>query len=309
MNDSAVTLFEVGPRDGLQNETRILPLADKLDLIGSLVRAGLRKIEAGAFVRPDRVPQMAESDAVQDGILARGFPGEFYFLVPNRKGLARAKEKGVQRIAVFTAVSEEFNRRNIGMGVDESFHEMEAVVVEAKAAGMAVRGYVSTVFGCPFQGRIDPALAVSVIERMLALPVEEVSVGDTIGVAAPRGVGEVFRPLIRSGGASRLAAHFHDTRGTALANAVRALELGIRTFDSSVAGLGGCPFAPGASGNLATEDLVYFLKENGMRTGVDYSVLCETGARLSQVMGYPRPVSRALQAYLANCARNSTWDR
>ena len=308
MSDSKVTLFEVGPRDGLQNEARLLPLADKLDLIHSLCRAGIRKLEAGAFVRADRVPQMADSEAVQDGLVSSGVTGDFYFLVPNRKGLARAIEKGVKHIAVFTAVSEEFNRKNIGMGVDDSFREIEAVVTEARGAGIRVRGYVSTVFGCPFVGRIDPKLAIGVIERMAALPVEEVSVGDTIGVAAPRGVTDVFRPLIQNGGAGKYAAHFHDTRGTALSNAVRALELGIRTFDSSVSGLGGCPFAPGASGNLATEDLVYFLKENGMETGVDYRALCETGARLSQLMGYSRPVSRALQAYLANCTRNSVWD-
>jgi len=308
MSDSKVTLFEVGPRDGLQNESCILPLADKLHLIQSLSQAGIRKLEAGAFVRADRVPQMADSESVQEGILASGWTGDFYFLVPNRKGLARAIEKGVKHIAVFTAVSEEFNRKNIGMGVDDSFSEIEAVVSEARAAGIAVRGYVSTVFGCPFLGRIDPKQAIAVIERMAALPVEEVSVGDTIGVAAPRYVADVFGPLIRNAGAKRYAAHFHDTRGTALANAVQALELGIRTFDSSVSGLGGCPFAPGASGNLATEDLVYFLKENGIQTGVDYRSLCETGARLSQLMGYARPVSRALQAYLANCTRNSVWD-
>jgi hydroxymethylglutaryl-CoA lyase len=308
MSDAKVTLFEVGPRDGLQNESRILPLYEKLELIRSLTGAGLTRIEAGAFVRADRVPQMADSDAVQDGLRSSGLTGEFYFLVPNRKGLARAIEKGVKHIAVFTAVSEEFNRKNIGMGVDDSFREIEAVVTEARMQGIRVRGYVSTVFGCPFQGRIDPKLAIGAIERMAALPVEEVSVGDTIGVAAPKQVSEVFGPLIANGGAHRYAAHFHDTRGTALSNAVRALELGIRTFDSSVSGLGGCPFAPGASGNLATEDLVYFLKENGMETGVDYRALCETGARLSQVMGYERPVSRALQAYLANCTRNSVWD-
>ncbi len=308
MSDSKVTLFEVGPRDGLQNETRLLPLAEKLDLISALSRAGIRKLEAGAFVRADRVPQMADSEAVQDGLLASGLAGDFYFLVPNRKGLARAIEKGVKHIAVFTAVSEEFNRKNIGMGVEDSFREIEAVVTEARSANIRVRGYVSTVFGCPFQGRIDPKQAIGVIERMAALPVEEVSVGDTIGVAAPRGVSEVFETLIRNAGAGRYAAHFHDTRGTALSNAVRALELGVRTFDSSVSGLGGCPFAPGASGNLATEDLVYFLKENGMETGVDYRALCETGARLSQLMGYARPVSRALQAYLAHCTRNSVWD-
>jgi hydroxymethylglutaryl-CoA lyase len=195
------------------------------------------------------------------------------------------------------------------MSVDDSFREIEAVISEARANGIRVRGYVSTVFGCPFLGRIAPEAALPVIERMLALPVEQVSIGDTIGVASPKGVEEVFRPLLRdSARASRLAGHFHDTRGTALVNTARALELGVRTFDSSIAGLGGCPFAPGASGNLATEDLVYFMKESGMQTGIDYRALCETGARLSTLMGYSRPVSRALQAFLANCTRNTAWD-
>jgi hydroxymethylglutaryl-CoA lyase len=303
-----VRIFEVGPRDGLQNEKRTLSLPDRLWLVESLSKAGLSGIEAGAFVRPDKIPQMAESELIEPALQSKNLKASRWYLVPNRKGLERAIAAQVKNIAVFTAVSNTFNKNNIGMMVEESFVEIEALVKEAKAEGMNIRGYVSTVWGCPFEGKISPAQALPVLERMLALPIDELSVGDTIGVAAPAGVEAIFKPLIEKYPAHKLAAHFHDTRGTALANALRAFELGVRTFDSSVGGLGGCPFAPGASGNLATEDLAYLFKEMGLDTGIDYQALCETSLELSKRMG-DRPLqSRALLAYQTNCAAKNEWD-
>jgi hydroxymethylglutaryl-CoA lyase len=303
-----IEIFEVGPRDGLQNEKHILGTSQKLSLIEGLQASGIQKIEAGAFVRPDRVPQMADSEQVQLELKARATPGDFYYLVPNLKGLERAMATGVRAIAVFTAASETFSMKNTGMSVRESLEMIRQMTEVANRSGIKVRGYVSTAFGCPFEGRVLPAKVLPVIEEVLSLPLEQVSIGDTIGVASVLGVDEVLRPILRQEKASRLAVHFHDTRGTALANTFRSFELGIRTMDSSIGGLGGCPFAPGASGNLATEDLVYFFKEMNVDTGVDYRKLCETSLNLSRMMMGRVLSSRALQAYLANCQNNSTWD-
>jgi hydroxymethylglutaryl-CoA lyase len=304
-----VRIFEVGPRDGLQNEKHLLPRSEKLLLIESLIKAGIRELEAGAFVRADRVPQMAESELLHEELLTHKLPGAFYYLVPNQTGLERAISKGVSNIAVFTAVSETFNQKNIRMSVQESFKEIEGIVHTARLRGIKVRGYVSTVWGCPFEGRIDPSRALPILEQMLSLPIDELSIGDTIGVAAPKGVDSILKPLLSNVRDTKLAVHFHDTRGTALTNAYRAFELGVRSFDSSLGGLGGCPFAPGASGNLATEDLVYLFKEMGVETGIDYGLLCETASRLTDLMGYDRPNSRALQAFRANCNQKNAWDR
>lgn len=302
-------IFEVGPRDGLQNEKTLVSTDDKVWLCRELVAAGISKLEAGALVRADRVPQMADSDAVANQLLASAdTSAEFYFLVPNLKGLERALAQGIRHIAVFTAATDTFNQKNIGMTVQESLSVLEEVVKAATQNGIQVRGYVSTVWGCPFEGRVKPTKALSVIEKLLSWPLNQVSIGDTIGVATPKGVREVLQLIPQSVRASRLAVHFHDTRGTALANAASALELGIGTLDSSIGGLGGCPFAPGASGNLATEDLLYFLKENGVHTGINYSRVCETSLQLSKKM-MNRPLSsKALQAYLANCSKNPVWD-
>ena len=303
-----IEIFEVGPRDGLQNERQILSTADKLALIEGLNASGLTKIEAGAFVRSDRVPQMADSESLHSRLKANGFRGDAYYLVPNMNGLERAVSVGVKQIAVFTAVSDSFNRKNIGMSVRESLSLIREMTESARWEGIRVRGYVSTVFGCPFEGRIPAHQALPVIEELLSLPVEQVSIGDTIGVASALGVEEVIKPLVSGGSVPGIAVHFHDTRGTALANALRAFQLGVRTFDSSIGGLGGCPFAPGASGNLATEDLVYFFKEMKVETGVDYQSLCETSLSLLGKMQGRIPSSRALQAYQANCEKNSVWD-
>jgi hydroxymethylglutaryl-CoA lyase len=304
-----IRIFEVGPRDGLQNEKTILSLENKIWLIESLSKTGLKDIEGGAFVRPDRVPQMADSEQVFEKL--RPSNANYWFLVPNQKGLERALSKGVKNVAFFTAVSESFNLKNIGMSVNDSFREIEAMMSTAKKEKLKTRGYVSTVWGCPFEGRMSASKALPVLERMAALNVDQVSIGDTIGVANPNAVQDVLKPLLLNHSKSSkdlFAVHFHDTRGTALVNAVKALELGISVFDSSIGGLGGCPFAPGAAGNLATEDLLYLFKEMGIDNGIDYRKVCEVGMELSMRMKGKIFTSKALQAFIANCDKNTTWD-
>jgi hydroxymethylglutaryl-CoA lyase len=285
--DRSVTLYEVGPRDGLQNEKAVLPLESKLAFIRGLLAAGVREIELGAFVRPDRVPQMADTERIcremQDGLgKARG-----WCLVPNRKGLERALDSGARHIALFTGVTDGFTRKNIGMTFEESLAEFREVAREARASGRikAIRAYLSTAFGCPYEGKVPAKRTLRAVEKLSKLGVEQVSIGDTIGVATPNQVDDVMKPALRMLGRKGVAGHFHDTRGTALANALRALELGVRSFDSSASGLGGCPYAPGASGNLATEDLVYMLHGMGMKTGIDLDRLAETSLALNRGMG------------------------
>jgi len=297
-----VRIFEVGPRDGLQNEKSVVTLADRFFLIEGLARAGMSDIEVGSFVREDRVPQMAGTDLILSAITAgqisigRATP---WVLVPNRKGLQNAVTAGAKNIAVFTASTEGFNQKNIGMSIEKSLKEIGALAADARAQGLRVRGYVSTAFGCPFEGKVAPAKPLEVISKLIALGVEEVSVGDTIGVATPRGVEDVIRPALAGHGAEKIAVHFHDTRGTALANTLRALDLGVRIVDSSAGGLGGCPFAPGATGNLATEDLVYMLDGMGVQTGVDLSKLAETSLEFFRRIQRPL-ASRYLQACSAS---------
>jgi hydroxymethylglutaryl-CoA lyase len=279
--DSA-KIVEVGPRDGLQNEKVTIPTQVKIDYITALGDAGLRVIEAGAFVSPKWVPQMADSAEVYANIPKD--PGVDYpVLVPNEKGLDRAIDAGVKSIAIFTAASETFNKRNINMSIDESFVNYAPVAARARAEGIRVRGYVSTAFGCPYEGDVAPEKVLEVVARLLDLGCYEVSVGDTIGVGTPMQVQGVIGILLQVVPASRLAMHFHDTRGTALANTLAALEMGIATYDASSGGLGGCPYAPGASGNLATEDLVYMLDRMGIDTGVD----------LNRLVRHHRAVSRS----------------
>lgn len=304
----SIAIFEVGPRDGLQNEPGIVALADKAEFIEGLSRAGMVDIEIGAFVRPDRVPQMADTDELfrhpkVEALLRKG--KRFWALVPNLKGLERAKAVNARNLALFTAVSERFNEKNIGQTVEESLIEMKKIVSEARGPSTHFRVYVSTAFGCPFEGKIDPKKTLRLLERLAKLPnVSQISVGDTIGVATPASVADVVAPALRMLGPKKLALHFHDTRGTALANALRSIDLGVRILDSSAGGLGGCPFAPGATGNLATEDLVYML--NGMRieTGIKLDELCKTSLKLAQKM--KRPISsRYLLAYTAQCERET----
>jgi hydroxymethylglutaryl-CoA lyase len=290
-----VRLVEVGPRDGLQNENVSIAPAERVRFALGLAAAGLSDIEVGAFVRPDRVPQMAGTEEVLELLnqAVAEFPAlgkvRFIVLVPNAKGLERALAAGAKSVAVFTAVSETFNRKNIGMGVDESFDVLAPLVAEAKAKGLWVRGYLSTVFGCPYEGPVDPVRAAGVAAKLADLGVDEVSLGDTIGVATPAGVGEVLGAIGTRIPLDKLALHMHDTRGTALVNVMAGLLLGVRTFDASAAGLGGCPFAPGATGNAATEDLVYFLHGLGMQTGVDVRKLVEAAAPIEELLGRALP--------------------
>lgn len=290
----SVKIVEVGPRDGLQNEKVTVPSAAKVAYITALGDAGLRVIEAGAFVSPKWVPQMADTAAVFAEIPKD--PGvEYPVLVPNMKGLERAIEADVRSIAIFTASSETFNQRNINMSIDESFDNYAPVVMRALQEGMRVRGYVSTAFGCPYEGDVPPEKVLEVSARLLDLGCYEVSVGDTIGVGTPMQVQGVIGMLLQVIPASKLAMHFHDTRGTALANTLAALEMGIATFDASAGGLGGCPYAPGASGNLATEDLVYMLDRMGIDTGIDLNRLVQASAVIAPYLDHPLP-GRYLQA-------------
>jgi isopropylmalate/homocitrate/citramalate synthase len=290
----SVKVVEVGPRDGLQNEKVTIPTQAKVDYITALGDSGLRVIEAGAFVSPKWVPQMADSATVYRDIPKD--PGvEYPVLVPNAKGLERAIEAGVKSIAIFTAASESFNKRNINMSIDESFANFAEVVPRARAEGMRVRGYVSTAFGCPYEGEVPPEKVLEVTARLLDLGCYEVSIGDTIGVGTPMQVQGVIGMLLQVIPPKRLAMHFHDTRGTALANTLAALEMGITTFDSSAGGLGGCPYAPGASGNMATEDLIYLLDGMGIESGVDLKRLVDASSIIAPYLDHPLP-GRYLQA-------------
>ena len=290
-----VTVVEVGPRDGLQNEATALSVDDRALFCERLLEAGLRVVEVGAFVAPDRVPQMAGSEEVFERVARR--PGaRLPMLVPNRKGFERARACDVREIAVFTAASETFNKKNINATIDESFARFAQFVPDAHKTGMWVRGYVSTGFGCPYEGAVNPAKVVEVARRLVEeTGCHEVSIGDTIGVAVPSQVEDLIGRLRVSIPAEQLAVHFHDTRGTALANVLAALQAGIATVDSSAGGLGGCPYAPGASGNLATEDLLYMLHGMGIETGVDLRKVAAASRALGARLGRALP-SRYLQA-------------
>ena len=284
----SVTIVEVGARDGLQNEKVVIPTEAKIAYITALADAGLRVIEAGAFVSPKWVPQMADTADVYREIPKD--PGvEYPVLVPNMKGLERAIEVGVKSIAIFTAASESFNKRNINMSVDDSFVNYAPVVARAREEGLKVRGYVSTAFGCPYEGDVAPEKVLEVSARLLDIGCYEVSVGDTIGVGTPMQVQGVIGLLRSVIPVSKLAMHFHDTRGTALANTLAALEMGVSTFDSSSGGLGGCPYAPGASGNMATEDLVYMLDRMNIATGVDLNRLVQASSIIAPYLEHPLP--------------------
>jgi len=276
-----VKIVEVGPRDGLQNEKEFVPTDVKVELINQLSETGLQAIESTAFVSPKWVPQMADNEAVLAGI--RRKEGISYpVLTPNMKGLESAIAAGATEVAVFAAASEGFSRKNINCSVAESIARFEPVCERALSVGIKVRGYVSCVISCPFDGRISSAQVIDATQRLLSLGCYEVSLGDTIGVASPAQVSRLLRDMDMAGIDMRaLAAHFHDTYGMALCNLVVALDAGIRTVDSSVAGLGGCPYAPGASGNVATESVLYMLQESGMHTGVDLEKVTAVGQFIS----------------------------
>jgi hydroxymethylglutaryl-CoA lyase len=298
-----VTLCEVGPRDGLQNEPVPIAAEDKIRFCDLLSDAGVPILEATSFVSPKAVPQMADADDVFRRI--RKDPGRTYLvLVPNERGLDRALDAGVRAIAVFTAASEAFAKANIGMTIDESIATFGKVVKRAKADGMWVRGAVSTAFGCPFEGSVSTAGVARVCARLLELGIDEVSVADTIGVGTPNQVFDVVAALEPLVPAAKLALHFHDTRGTALANTLAALECGVGIFDTSAGGLGGCPFAPGATGNCATEDVLYVLEGMGIETGVDLAKLRAATRFIAGKLGRA-PASRAFTALEAADARTA----
>lgn len=276
-----VTIVEVGPRDGLQNEPRALPVATRIALIESLAEAGLPMIETGSFVSPRWVPQMADTDAVLQGLRRR--PGVAYTaLVPNLQGFQAAVAAGADEVAVFAAASETFSRRNINCGIAASIRRFEPVLQAAAAIHMRVRGYVSCVLGCPYEGDVAPAQVAAVTEELLELGCYQVSLGDTIGVGTPLVARNMLACVAERVPMERLAAHFHDTYGQALANLLACLQIGLRTLDSSVAGLGGCPYAAGASGNVATEDVLYMLRGLGIETGVDLAAVASVGRRICE---------------------------
>ena len=282
------SVYEVSPRDGLQNERATVPLRGKLRLIEALATAGLQRIEITSFVSPRWIPQLADADEVAAHAVAP--PGvTFSALCPNAIGFGRARAVGLREVAVFASVSETHNRKNVNKTVAATLAVCEEVAGMARAEGMRVRGYVSTVWGCPFEGEVDPKAAVAIARKLVDMGCYQVSLGDTIGVGTPRQTERVLRAMLDEVASERLAMHMHDTRGTALANVLVGLEMGIRDFDASVGGLGGCPYAPGAAGNLATEDLVFMLQGMGVKTGIDLERLVEAGRVAESVVGRPLP--------------------
>lgn len=280
----SVRIVEVGPRDGLQNESGIVPLDAKVALIEALAGAGLSSVEAGSFVSPKWIPQMADSGEVMRR-LKRG-PGVRYpVLVPNLQGLERAMASGVHEVAVFAAASESFSRKNINCSIAESLDRFVPVMKRALGAGLEVRGYVSCVLGCPYEGNIQPDAVASVAGRLAGMGCYEVSLGDTIGAGTPLAARRMVEDVARTVPVGKLAVHFHDTHGQALANIYACLDLGVSVVDSSVAGLGGCPYAKGATGNVATEDLVYMLDGMGVHSGVDLERLRAAGDMICSVLG------------------------
>ena len=298
MNNAApdVRIVEVGPRDGLQNEKLIVPAATKIALIDRLTACGFSVVEATSFVSPKWIPQLADAEQVLPAITRKA--GVHYpVLVPNEKGLERAIAAGAREIAVFTAASDAFNQRNINCDITESLRRIEPVIATAKEHDICVRGYVSTVLGCPYQGNVAVADVVRVTRALHDMGCHEVSLGDTIGVGTPTKARAMLEACAAEVPMQNLAVHFHDTYGQALANVLACLEAGVRVVDSSVGGLGGCPYAKGASGNLASEDLVYMLHGLGLTTGVDLDALCETAIWISAELGR-KPASKLGQVVL-----------
>jgi len=284
----SVRIVEVGPRDGLQNEAEQIPTETKLAYINKLVEAGLKEIEVTSFVSPKAVPQLADAEE----LVNRLSPADgvtYQALVPNQHGLERAVETGIKRIAVFTAASETFVEKNINMSVERSLDVFGDVIQAARGAGLSVRAYLSTCFVCPYEGDIPPERVCGIAEQLLERGVDEVAISDTIGAASPSEVFETVGLCIESIPVEKIALHFHDTYGTALANVLAGLQLGVRTFDASAGGIGGCPFAPGATGNLATEDLVYMLERMGIATGINLTKLADAARVMERALGRELP--------------------
>jgi hydroxymethylglutaryl-CoA lyase len=295
-----VRIVEMGPRDGLQNEKTPLSAADRIAFVRALVGAGLRTVEVGAFVSPKAIPQMVGSDEVMRGVAQ--LPGEFHVLVPNVKGYEAARAAGAKVISVFAAASDGFSRANINCGIEESLERFKPVVAHARADGIKVRGYVSCVLGCPYDGEVKPQAVVDVAKALWKLGCYEISLGDTIGVGTPKKAREMLRAVGGDVPVAHLAMHFHDTYGQALANLYAGMGEGVRVIDSAAGGLGGCPFAPGATGNAATEDVVYMLEGMGIPTGVDMDKLLAATNEISRLIGRP-PVSRVAAALNAKRKR------
>ena len=289
----AIEIVEVGPRDGLQNEKTPVGVEARIAFIEALVAAGLHTVEVGAFVSPKAIPQMVNSDQVLRGL--SGVAGEFHVLVPNEKGYDAARTAGAKVIAVFASASEGFSRANINCSVAESIERFKPVIARAKADGIRVRGYISCVLGCPYDGEVKPQAVVDVAKTLWDLGCYEVSLGDTIGVGTPLRARQLLRAVAGSVPMANLAMHFHDTYGQALANLYAGMEEGARVIDSAAGGLGGCPYAPGATGNVATEDVVYMLEGMGIATGVDMTKLVAATNEVSHLLGRP-PVSRVATA-------------
>jgi hydroxymethylglutaryl-CoA lyase len=296
MSREHIVIHEVGLRDGLQNEAAFVPSEDKIRLATMLADAGLSRIELTSFVSPRWIPQLADAAVVGAQVPRR--PGvQYSALVPNLRGLEGAREAGLGAVAIFLSASEAHSKKNINKSIAEALEVLEEVARAAKADGMWVRGYVSTVFGCPYEGPVDPAVPQRIAERLFEVGVDEISLGDTIGVANPRQVRDIVRRLQPNLPLERIALHMHDTRGTALANVLAGLDEGITIFDSAFGGLGGCPYAPGASGNLATEDLVYMLEGMGYDTGVDLERLIGASELVAELVSRTLP-SKVLQSEL-----------
>ncbi|GLR92732.1 hydroxymethylglutaryl-CoA lyase [Bradyrhizobium liaoningense] len=299
-----VRIIEMGPRDGLQNEKTPVSVEARIAFVEALVSAGLKTVEVGAFVSPKAIPQMASSDAVLRGVgHIKG--AEFHVLVPNEKGYDAARAAGTKVVSVFAAASEGFSRANINCTVAESIERFKPVLARAKADGIPVRGYISCVLGCPFDGEIKPKAVADLASTLFELGCYEISLGDTIGVGTPSKAKEMLRAVSASVPPARLAMHFHDTYGQALANLYAGMEEGVRVIDAAAGGLGGCPYAPGATGNVATEDVVYMLEGMGIRTGVDLDKLLAATNAMSGVLGKP-PVSRVASALNAKRKRAAT---
>jgi len=295
------TIYEVGPRDGLQNEARPVPTAEKIRFIDSLVASGIRNIEITSFVSAKWIPQLADSAEVARGV--HRMPGvQMSALVPNKRGLETALAAGMKEIALFISVSETHNKKNVNKTIADTIAAFNEVIPSAAAAGVSVRAYLSTVFGCPYEGDVDPERVVAMTGQLLDMGVYQISISDTIGVANPRQVEDVLSRVLAKHPANMLAVHFHDTQGTALANCVVALTLGITTIDAAAGGLGGCPYSPGASGNLATEDVVAMLHGMGIKTGIDLDKLTEASRTAATFVGHELP-SKYLKAHIGKQAR------
>ncbi|MBX3154970.1 MAG: hydroxymethylglutaryl-CoA lyase [Deltaproteobacteria bacterium] len=296
-----VTIYEVGPRDGLQNEARQVPTADKIRFIDALVASGIRDIEITSFVSPKWIPQLADGAEVSRGV-ARPAGVRMSALVPNRRGLETALAAGMKEVAVFLSASETHNKKNVNKTIADTLRAFDEVIPHARAAGVPVRAYVSTVYGCPYEGDVDPERAVQLTGQLRDMGVYQISLGDTIGVANPQQVEGVLARVLAVHPPEAIAVHFHDTQGTALANCLVALTMGITTIDSAAGGLGGCPYAPGASGNLATEDVVAMLHAMNIHTGIDLDKLTEASRTAATFVGHELP-SKYLKAHLGKQAR------